>query len=51
MLENFDVIAIFTVYDQSGAVWKPDSGHIVCKTYIQLKRFILQKLKTELTNL
>ena len=25
MLENYDVIAIFPVYCQFGAVWKPDS--------------------------
>ena len=32
--ENCDVIAIFPIYDQFGAIWKPDSGRIVCKTYI-----------------
>ena len=34
MLENFDFIAIFPIYGQSGAIWKPDSGRIVCKIYI-----------------
>ena len=34
MSENCDVIAIFSIYDQFGAIWKPDSGHTVCKTYI-----------------
>ena len=34
MSENCDVIAIFSIYDQFGAIWKPDSGHKVCKTYI-----------------
>ena len=24
----------FPIYGQSGAIWKPDSGRIVCKTYI-----------------
>ena len=32
--ENCDVIAIFLIYGQFGAVQKPDSGCIVCKTYI-----------------
>ena len=31
---NCDVIAIFWIYGQFGAIWKPDSGRIVCKTYI-----------------
>ena len=31
---NRDVIAICPIYDQFGAIWKPDSGRIVCKTYI-----------------
>ena len=25
MSENYDVIVIFSIYDQSGAIWKPDS--------------------------
>ena len=33
MSENCDVILIFTIYDQLGAIWKPDSRRIVCKTY------------------
>ena len=33
MPENCDVIVIFSIYDQFGAIWKPDSGRIVCKTY------------------
>ena len=32
--ESCDVIAIFLIYGQFGAVQKPDSGCIVCKTYI-----------------
>ena len=27
MLENCDVIAIFPIYGQTGAIRKPDSGH------------------------
>ena len=34
MSKNCDVIAIFSIYGQFGAIWKPDSGRIVCKTYI-----------------
>ena len=32
--ESCDVISIFPIYCQIGAIWKPDSGRIVCKTYI-----------------
>ena len=34
MSGNRDVIAIFPIYDQFGAIWKSDSGYIVCKTFI-----------------
>ena len=34
MLENYETIAIFPIYRQFGAIWKPDFGRIVCKTYI-----------------
>ena len=34
MSENCDVIIIFPIYGQFGAIRKPDSGRIVCKTYI-----------------
>ena len=40
MLANGDVIVIFLIYDQFRAIRKPDSGRIVCKTYI----FINSKL-------
>ena len=33
MSENCDVIVIFRVFGQSGAVWRPDSGYRVCKSY------------------
>ena len=33
MLENCDVIDIFLIYGRIGAIRKPDSGCIVCKTY------------------
>ena len=34
MLPNCDVIVIFPIYGQSGVIWKADSKHMVCKTYI-----------------
>ena len=51
MSENFDFITVFPIYGQFGAIQKPDSGRIVGKTYIFIKPFILQWLKTELKNL
>ena len=33
-LGNFDVILVFLIYDQFGAIWKPHSDCIVYKTYI-----------------
>ena len=41
MSENCDVIAIFPIYDQFGAIWKLDSGRIVCKTYIFINSNLL----------
>ena len=35
--DDVDVIAIFPIYGQFGAIWKPDSGRIVCKTYNFIK--------------
>ena len=34
MLENCDVIVIFRIFGQFGAVWRPDSGHRVCRSYV-----------------
>ena len=34
MSENSDVIVIFLIYGQFGAIGKPDSGRRVCKTYV-----------------
>ena len=31
---NCDNIVIFPIFGQFGAIWKPDSGYIACKTYI-----------------
>ena len=36
MFENCDVIVIFPIYGQFGAIQKPYSGCIVCKTYISI---------------
>ena len=40
MLENFDVIVIFPICGQFGAIRKPDSGRTDCKIYV----FINSKL-------
>ena len=32
--ENCDVIVIFRIFGQFGAVRRPDSGHRVCKSYV-----------------
>ena len=61
MSENCNVIAIFPMFGQFGATWKPDSRWIVCKTCIVINsnlsnlnsnhsNLILQKRKTELKN-
>ena len=31
---NCDVMIICPIYGQFGAIWRPESGRIVCKTYI-----------------
>ena len=41
MLANCDVIVIFSIYGQFGATRKPDSGCIVCKTYIFVESNLL----------
>ena len=57
MSGNCDVIVIFPMYGYIGAIWKPDSGGAIYKTYIfitfylNFNFFILQKPKTELKNL
>ena len=53
MSTNYDVIAIFMIYDQFGAIQKLDSGRIVWKTYIFINGNLLccKKVKTELKNL
>ena len=36
MSEDCDVIVIFVIYGQVGAIQKPDSGRIACKTCFSL---------------
>ena len=38
---NCDVIVIFPIYGQFGAIRKPNSGRIVCKTYIIINSNLL----------
>ena len=41
MLGNCDIIVIFPIYGQFGAIQKPDSGRMVCKTYIFINNNLL----------
>ena len=41
MLENCDVIVIFPICDQFRAIWEPDSGRIVCNTYVFISSNLL----------
>ena len=41
MWENNEVIAIFPICGQFEEIWKPDSGRIVCKTYILINSNLL----------
>ena len=41
MPANCDVSVIFQIYGQFGAIQKPDSGRIVCKTYIFINSNLL----------
>ena len=45
MSANCDVIVIFPIYGQSGAIQKPDSGHMVCKIYTVMNSIYLTKTK------
>ena len=45
---NYEVTVIFPIYGQFGAIWKPDSGCIVCKTFIFINsNFSLYKNSTQ----
>ena len=41
MSTDCDVIVIFPIYDQFGRIRKPESGRIVCKTYIFINSNLL----------
>ena len=41
MSGNSEVIVIFLIYSQFGAIRKPDSGHLVCTTYIFINSNLL----------
>ena len=41
MSENCDVVVIFSIYGQFGAISKPDSGLRVCKSYIFINNNLL----------
>ena len=41
VLASSDVIVIFPIYGQFGAIWRPDSGRMVCKTYIFINSNLL----------
>ena len=41
MFANCDVSVIFPIFGQFGAIWKPDSGHMVYKTYIFINNNLL----------
>ena len=45
MSPNCDVIIIFPIYGQFGAIWKPVSGRIVSKTYIFVNSNVLSYTK------
>ena len=41
MSANCDVIVIFLIYGQLGAIRKPDAGRMVCKSYILINSNLL----------
>ena len=41
MSENCDAIVIIRIFDQFGAVQRPDSGHKVCKSYFSINSNLL----------
>ena len=41
MSANCDVIVIFPIYGQFGAIWKPDSKGMVSQTYIFINSNLL----------
>ena len=45
MSENCDVIVIPPIYDQFGAIRKPDSRRIACKSYVFINSNLLSYKK------
>ena len=41
MSKNCDVITVFPIFGQFGEIQKPDSGRIVCKTYVFINSSLL----------
>ena len=41
VLTSCDAIVIFPIYGQFGDIWRPDSGRMVCKTYIFINSNLL----------
>ena len=41
MSENYDVIVIFYIYGQFGAIRKPDSGRRICKSFVSINSNLL----------
>ena len=39
--ESCDIIPVFPIYGQFGAIQKPDSGSIICKAYIFINSNLL----------
>ena len=48
--ENCDVIGFFPICSHFGAISKPDSAHIVCKTYILINSNLLSYKNKKLIN-
>ena len=43
MSVNCNIFVTFPIYGQFGAIWKQDSGCIVCKTYILVSNLLSYK--------
>ena len=50
MSANCNVIVIFPIYGQFGAIRKPDSRPIVCKTYIFINNNLLSYKNWKISN-
>ena len=37
----YEIIIIFPIYGRFGAIQKPDSGHVVCNSYILINSNLL----------